>query len=335
MLARAPGATLAFRGPHDLASEGSYHRALACPGLVGSHQPQPGHRSTAVLAVPQLDDGPEQMASWYSDAMKDKLAKVFPVAVGAAIGWVLVYPPGWLEQLGYVRYAIVALLALALVLGATIMVVLKNLPERLEIVPLETPPAGTDQVDALIGRLAELGFGPAGPLYRVEVSPAAMLRGMVHQKLPIHAAIYRTGTLPAVTTFDLVSILSDERGGLTTTPEPRGVSLPAFPGSLRQAIASTSLKALLDQHCAAMEMLEHRGLRWRRVSSADLITDMQRAIARHRRAFVTAPIRNALITIWRSATGRYPEARPLSQQADLEPRIQEILSGRTVDAGQG
>jgi hypothetical protein len=149
--------------------------------------------------------------------------------------------------------------------------------------------------------------------------------GLLHTSLPIYGAIYRTGTIPAVTAFDLVSILYGDLGGLTTSPEPRGAALPGGPGAFRQAFPAGGVEDLLARHRQAMEFLRGRGLSWKRLTASSFESDFRHGMARQRRAFLSAPLRHTVLAIVRSATNSFPNVGPLANQPGVEDEIQRAL----------
>jgi hypothetical protein len=258
--------------------------------------------------------------------MKDTLVKVLPIVFGVAVGWMLLNPPAILEPIGPIRYLLVAVLAFGLVVAFVGAVISSNLPEDVVLTPLDKTP--DPSLTALGQRIAAMGFEPVGGLYRVEMSPAATMLAYVHPRVPVYAAVYRTGTVPAVTSFDFVSILHGDRAGLTSGADPRGATLPGGPGTLRQVFPKASAEDVAARHREALDHLEALGLPARAVSAETFIADFKMSMRRQREAFFAAPISSTVIAIWRSATSSTPHIGRLQDQAVARTQIQGLVTGR-------
>ncbi|MCU0291990.1 MAG: hypothetical protein MUF10_08380 [Thermoanaerobaculaceae bacterium] len=254
-----------------------------------------------------------------------QLAKVLPALFGILLGWILVNPPAWLEPLGLLRFAVMGVLVLGLLVGFVALQLGRNLPEDVALVPR---PGVEEHLEALTRGCEELGFVRAGPPVEVGVSPPAVLQALVHRQEPVYATVFRTGTLPAVTSMDFVSILHGDRGGLTTNADVRGATLPGEPGSLRQVFPGAGAAELFRRHCEALAWLRSRSLPPRPVSGERFAADFKMAMARQRRAFLAAPLRTALVAIWRSVSGRVPHRGALAQQAIAERQLRQLSLGR-------
>lgn len=256
--------------------------------------------------------------------MKTAVLKVLPFAFGLAIGWLLLNPPDWLAPVWPVRYLVVAGLCGALLVAFVAVQISSNLPAEVTLEPLiqEPPP----ELDEVLARFRDLGFEQAGPPVRVGISPPATMVGLVHPREPIMATVFRTGTLPAVTGFDLVSVLHDGRGGLTTGADRRGATLPGGPWVLRQVFPGADVEELLADHRDAMAWLQARGLAFRLVAATAFADEFRRALARQREIFLANPLGSALVALWRSATGRVPHLGPLARQRIAEGQVRRLLS---------
>jgi hypothetical protein len=179
-----------------------------------------------------------------------------------------------------------------------------------------------------VQRFQDLGFERVGPLLEVGLSPPAKMVGLVHQSEPIYGAVFRTSTIPAVTGIDLVSVLSDGQGGLTTGDDPRGATLPGGPGAFRQSFPKRGVEDLMPQHQRTMQVLASRGISWKRVSAASFEHDFKQAMVRQRKAFLAAPARNTILAIYRSATSAFPHVGPLERQPGFEKQVRVVQSGR-------
>jgi|GEM_PF-38844 len=257
--------------------------------------------------------------------MKVTLLKVLPIAFGLAIGWLLFHPPAWLAPLGPARYLVVAALCGALLVAFVAAQISSNLPADVTLEPLpQGPPA---ELADLVTRFRDLGFEQAGPPLKVGISPPATMVGLVHPREPIMATVFRTGTLPAVTGFDLVSVLHDGRGGLTTGADRRGATLPGGPWVLRQVFPGAAVEELLTHHRDALGWLRGRGLTFRPVAGSGFADEFRRALGRQREIFLANPIGSALVALWRSATGRVPHLGPLAGQRVAEGQVRRLLAG--------
>ncbi|HPS79898.1 MAG TPA: hypothetical protein PLS53_17185 [Thermoanaerobaculaceae bacterium] len=254
-----------------------------------------------------------------------QIATLVPALFGIFLGWMLVNPPAWLEPLGLLRFAVMGVLVLGLLVGFVALQLGRNLPEDVVL----TPRSGGDQhLEPLVRAFEELGFVRAGPAVEVGISPPAVLQPLVHRHEPAYATVFRTGTLPAVTSVDVVSILQGERGGLTTNADVRGASLPGELGSLRQVFPGADPAALFRRHCEALAWLRARGLPARPVAGERFAADFKRAMSRQRRAFLLTPLRTTVVAIWRTLTGRVPHVGALPEQAIAERQVRHLSIGR-------
>ncbi len=255
--------------------------------------------------------------------MKDLTAKVMPIVVGALIGWMLFHPPAFLAPLGGLRYLVMALAGAALLVASVVMSVAAALPREASLTP------STDPIDAemraLIDGYLALGFRSVGPAYTVGVAPAATLIGLVHPSEPVYGTVFRTGTIPPVVASDFISLLEDDRGGLTTSANPRAGTLPGDDGSFRQCIVGTTLEKLFAAHREGIAWLRAHGVRCRAVSAGAFATDFSRALGRQRAIFMSNPIRNAVRATWRTGTGRTAGRGRLSEQPGTEAQVRRLL----------
>jgi hypothetical protein len=258
--------------------------------------------------------------------MKDNIAKVLPFVVGGFIGWLLFHPPAFLGPDSPWRTAILIAAGFVLLVAFIVYSIAASVPADVTVSPHAGP------LDAGIAILAErmraLGFSEAGPPLRVEIRPAVTLLPFVHPSEPVYASVFRTGTVPAVTAFDFVSILDGFRGGLTTGADPRGGTLPSGPGSFRQIRAGASVEAACRLHLEGVAWLRSRGLGAKKVSAASFITDFKAAIRQQHDGFRGAPVRHALIALWRTTSKRHPHDGPLSAQPGAEAQVRRLQTGR-------
>ena len=257
--------------------------------------------------------------------MKDNIAKVLPFIVGGFIGWLLFNPPAFLGPPGPLRTALLAAAGFMLLVAFIVYSIASSVPADIGISPLAGPvDAG---IGALAGRMRALGFVEAGPPLRVEIKPAVTLVPFVHAGEPVYATMFRTGTVPAVTAFDFVSILDGFRGGLTTSADPRGGTLPAGPGAFRQIRDGASVEAAYRLHLEGVAWLRSRGLGVKKVSAQEFAADFKAAMKRQHDGFRSAPVRHALIALWRTVSKRHPHNGPLASQPGAEPQVRELQTG--------
>jgi len=258
--------------------------------------------------------------------MRDTFYKYMPAASGVLLGWFLFNPPAWMQSLGPLAYVVNIVLCALLLLGIVALIVVGNLPARLQVKPIgENEVHG--ELRAIGIKLEALGFRSAGPPLRVEIAPAATLLGYVHEKEPVYATVFRTGTSPAKTSHDFVSILHGEKGGLTTNAEPAGAVLPAGAGGMRQVFPDATIETLYERHLKGMAYLRERGVHCRNVSADTFRKDFETAISRQRETFLASPLVNTFVTLWRAGTKQVPFIGALREQKIAERQIAKLLAG--------
>jgi len=259
--------------------------------------------------------------------MKDSLAKYLPIVVGALIGWFLFHPPKNLLPKGPLGTVLPVAAAIVVFVAFVVYSIAASVPADVGLAPHAGP------LDPSLARLAEkikaLGFLEAGPPYRVEIKPPVVLLPFVHASEPVYATVFRTGTAPAVTAFDFVSILDGFRGGLTSNADPRGATLPAAPGAFRQVGAGAGVEAVYRLHLEGVAWLRSRGLGAKKVSPGDFAADFKAAIRRQNEGFRSAPVRQALIAIWRTVSKRHPHDGPLAGQPGAAAQVRALQTGRS------
>jgi hypothetical protein len=216
-------------------------------------------------------------------------------------------------------------LVFALLVGFIAWMIGRNLPAHIALAAAGR--LGTTGVRALVDAYRALGFVPAGPPREAGVMPPALLVPLVHEAERCYGTVFRTSTVPAKTSFDVVSILDGDRGGLTSNPDPAGATLPAARGELRQVLPRARVAEVFSRHREALAFLRSRGLAVRTVSAATFDADFRAAFARQRRAFRAAPLRWALVALWRSATRTTPHVGPLAAQKIAERQLRELSTG--------
>lgn len=261
--------------------------------------------------------------------MKNAFFKVFPFLSGGLLGWLLVTSPPWFAGLGPGRYLVAGALVVALLVGVVAIQIEGALPRDL---PME-PFGGTEPRDltAIVSAYEAAGFERAGPTLHIGMSPAAVLVPLVHAEAHAYGSVFRTGTVPPRTSFDIFSVLADGRARVTSSPDPAAGTLPLPPAALRQVVPGAAPQPLLEAHRAALAFLAGRGLAARRVSPASFVPDYKDATAMLREAFHRAPLSMAATALFRVAVKRAPNVGPLERQPDVERRLAAL--SRAVGEG--
>jgi hypothetical protein len=253
-------------------------------------------------------------------------SRFLPIVVGLLLGYLLVSPPDWLAPLGPWRWLAVGAIVLFLLLAFTAYQLSANLPADPPLEPAAEAEVSGELRD-LGTRYEALGFQRVGPPVTVGISPPALMVAFVHEAERTYGTAFRTTTLPPKTAFDCVSILDGDRGGLTTGAEPAGAAIPAARGSLRQVFPKASVEQVFTRHRQGLAHLRSRGLAARAVSASTFPRDFASSFRRQREAFLAAPLRGTVVTLWRAATGRTPHIGPIATQAVAQQSIHELLTG--------
>ncbi len=254
------------------------------------------------------------------------LARYGPILLGLVLGWLIVNPPEFLGASPMVRIGATLVLVAVALLASIVALAAGSLPADPEIaVAPEEPLTGMQH---LVSAYQTLGFFPAGPPVKVEIKPPAVLLPLFHQEARTYGSVYRTTTMPPKVSYEFVSILEGDRGGLTTSPALEGASMPAAPGELRQVFPKADPAALYRYHLDAIAFLEKRGLRMRQVAVHTFVNDVKSSMVEKRQTFFKAPVTNSLITLWRVATKQVPETGPLQAQVGAQKVIEDLIVGR-------
>lgn len=263
-------------------------------------------------------------------AEKASIWKFLPIIIGVALGLLIVNPPDWLRVAGIFAYLITAVVAFGVLVGFIILLINKNLPAELILTPENQPGILVDLM-GLASELERLGFVRATPTpLRVEIAPPALLVPFVNEKERIYATIFKTGTIPAKISYDMISIVDGWRGGLTTGPNPQGASFPAPPGSLKQVFPGAAFPTLFEKHREALSYLKGKGLPAKAIRGDSFEVDFKKSFAGSRLHFLSSPVSFALITLWRSSTNKNPHLGPIQTQAIAQQTIEKILTGHTA-----
>ncbi len=259
--------------------------------------------------------------------MKDGLFKYLPIALGLLFGWLLASPPEFLAANPQVRAIVVAGLVAVLFVGFVALTLALNLPEDIALDPepgVPVPP----ELAALSVELQVVGFQPAGPLTKAGLKPPALLLPLVHEAERTYAAVFRTGTAPARTAFELVSRL-ETGGALSTSAERAGGYLPPTPGAFKQVFPGTTATLAFERHREGIAYLRSRGIGVRPATAADFVREYKTGVARSRRAFLASPVARTLTMLYRAVTSSTPHLGPIAQQPLARKAIEEAQTGRS------
>lgn len=245
--------------------------------------------------------------------MRDQFYKFLPWVLGGVIGFFLFRPPAFLQDLGMFAWVIQGVLLVAALLSFVALMLVGNLPENVEMTPVSDSEMPPDLVP-LVAKIEGLGMQRVGAPWKVKVAPAAILVGFSHPTEPIFASAFCTGTVPAKTSFDFVSVFDGYEAGLTTNNNPEGAVLPEGNSSLRQVFPGENPKQLLQRHKDALGWMHEMGLRFRNVSPDRFEEEFKGAMRAQRRLFLASPLRGTFVTLWRAATKQIPFKGPLSEQ---------------------
>jgi hypothetical protein len=195
-------------------------------------------------------------------------------------------------------------------------------------------PVGDDRVPAALRAVADqltaLGLTRATPPLSITLSNPAVFFGFVHDGGDVAAsafAIQPPGPRPPVTSFDFVSWLEGDRGGLTTSPNPAGSALRATPGALRQVFPGGDPATLLKRHREALDWLRTQGARAKTLRATEFEPLFRASMGRQRGAFERAKLRFALTAIWRTVRKSTPHLGPVQTQPSTPAQI-DFLLGR-------
>lgn len=213
--------------------------------------------------------------------------------------------------------------------------ILRALPERVEYVAAredDVPPEARD----VVLHYEALGFERVGAPMWVKLNPVVILVGMVHRGEAMFGTVYQT-TTPRLTVFDFVTMLEVEGAGLTSSAHVYAGTQPAAPGDLRQIFPGLDAPAVFERHRQGVAFLQRKGIRpWKAVTAdLDLFQELLRAsLARARKTFLKAPVRNTLIAVWRTVSKRVPQIGLLETQRFAQRQIQTLQDRGSAPAQQ-
>lgn len=256
-----------------------------------------------------------------------KVWKILPMVAGAILGWMVFNPPEFLEALGPLKSVLWLVLLVGLFIAFVAWNINSNLPHQLSI-NSEPGASFSSEGNAFVHELQELGFSPIteAPL-RIGVAPPALLVPLLHQSEALYATVFQTTTVPAKTSFDVVSLFDGVDGSLTTSRE--GGNMPASEGELRQIFPGQRPRFLLDKHREALHFLAASGIRSRPATSADFEPSFRASFSKTRREFLKNPLAFTLVTLWRTVTKRIPHVGGLAAQTTAKKQVRQLAIGRT------
>jgi len=254
--------------------------------------------------------------------MKNYFFKLLPIIIGAGLGWLIFNPPDWPVPSGAAGFLIGAGIVFALLIVSIVFSIGLTLPKEISLSPYAG--AVDPSMRDLAGQIKNLGFVEAGGPMLVGIRPAAILMSFVHSGEPAYATIFRTGTVPAVTSYDFVSILEGSRGGLTTNTNWRGGTMPSGPGEFRQILTGAGPKEAFDAHREGLRWLRDRGLPVREISAETFVADFKHALGRQRETFRSTPVKFAVIGLARTISKQVPQRECLASQKGAESQARKL-----------
>ena len=241
----------------------------------------------------------------------------------AIAGAILFYSPEWIPlDAGLVRA-----LAAALFLGALTMAVrgavLGSLRENTRMTALPDD-AIHGPCLRLVGNIEALGFARLGPALRVHIDPEASIVPLWNAAERTYATVFASDGEPAQAHYDFVTVFEPGEVALTSAanrsagvlPQPRGVFLQIFPGAAPET--------LIERHREGRDHVARAAGVQPRPCCADFEELLARALRRQRHAFLTAPLRNTWIALWRTVSKRTPALGPVAAQAATRDRIDAL-----------
>ena len=119
-----------------------------------------------------------------------------------------------------------------------------------------------------------------------------------------------------------------DRGGLTTSADPRGGTLPAGPGTFRQIMGGAGVGPVYRLHLEGVAWLRAQGLPAKKASAQEFAFDFKKALAEQREGFRSAPVRHALVALWRTVFRIHPHNGPLAGQPAAAAQARQLQFGR-------
>ena len=256
---------------------------------------------------------------------KDTVYKLLPWIVGGAIGWLLGNPPAVFEIFGPWRGLVVgalAGLAVLLFVGAQL---LSSLPAEPRITPRPGARLGAE-ADALAADLRAAGFESIEPPFDLGLRPPATVWSFLHREGRTVGSVFKTGTVPARVGFDLVSVVEEGRGTLTSGSDPRGGILPLPPGCFKQILPGLTPGELFEHHRRAVELLGERWIRFREPRPESLPEEIAASLRAQRSALRRGLISASWLALWRTVRRSTPYLGPIDEQKGYEETVQQLTT---------
>lgn len=248
---------------------------------------------------------------------------MLPVILGIGLGWLIFHPPDWPAPKGAAGILAAGLILFAILVASIVFQIGLTLPKGIILAPYAGPV--DPSMNEFIRAIKDLGFLETGPPMIVGIRPPALLAAFVHPGEPVYATVFRTGTIPAATSYDFVSVFEGLSGGLTTSTNWRGGTMPAGPGAFRQIIKGAGPKEAFEAHLAGLRWLGDRGFPIKRISAGTFAADFTRSLGLQREAFRKSPVKFAVVGLWRTVSKRLPETGLLPAHKGAEARAREFL----------
>lgn len=257
--------------------------------------------------------------------------KYLPYIGGVAITLLAFLAMQWLDApwwVNIVAHCFVLTSLLTLLIG---LLVLRSLPKRLSLTA--KPDAfATEELGRIGAEAGACGFRLVSAPLEANIKPAGWLL-LFSDEAGTFATFNRTGTVPRVETFSLLSTFDlPGRPGLATVSTVQALSLPTAELDLRQCFEGASLRDLADRHRSALEVVRRRGVPIRPADPAEFESLSQQSVAESRERFLTHFPFSVFGLLWRVASKRSPEIGPIDEQ---EPGRRTLDALERIASGAG
>jgi hypothetical protein len=256
-------------------------------------------------------------------AMRDLFFKLLPYITGAALGFLVFFPPDSFAALGAWRPLVLGALLVFGLLATTGVSLATSLPREPRIEPLTGEPT-PHEVAVLLESYRALGFELLEPPLRIGLRPSATLWMLAHRGYGCWGSVFRTGTLPARVGFEMVSQIEGDRGRLSSVADPDAAILPPGPGHFKQVLRGASPAQLLAYHMKAHAYLAHRGVRFEAPHPGGLAERVRRSMESQRRAVMRNPLKAAALALWRATTKSTPYGTAIEWQKGTEATLRQL-----------
>ena len=220
-----------------------------------------------------------------------------------------------------------ATLALAAVF-VVYFVILRGLPEHARIQPARVPVPFP--IEDMIDEFVDVGFEQiCGPLF-IDLPTSPVVIPFHNATDAMYATVYFLQAAPSRCGCDVMSKLAPAGASLTTGMDYSTGSLPTWPGGFRQILPKASPSALVDQHRRALDFLHARGIAPLPTDPEQIEDLLRESFRRQRDTFTLAPVRGALIALWRMISRRNPHVAPLQEQPQAVAEIRTLAARATA-----